>query len=279
MDFNHTNPLSSHFRKPAIYFKLPSRGQYWPEDALEMPINGELPVFPMTNADEITLKTPDALMNGQGIVDVIQSCCPNIKNAWHMPSVDVDATLIAIRLASYGQSMDIGATCPKCGEVHDYTIDLTGLTDIIRCPDYQQPVEYDGLRINLRPQQYISITQTNIVQFEEQKILQTLNNSEISEELRNARLAESMKTLLDLNTQALVNSTDSIEMEDGTKVANPEYISEFYKNTSGKVAKQVETHLAALAAQAAIPPTDITCGSCGNKFSVPLEFDYSRFFA
>ena len=31
--------------------------------------------------DEITFKTPDALLNGQATVDVIQSCIPNIKDA------------------------------------------------------------------------------------------------------------------------------------------------------------------------------------------------------
>jgi hypothetical protein len=61
----------------------------------------------MTTKDEITLKTPDALLNGQGVVNVIESCCPAIKDAWAMPSIDVDATLIAIRIASYGNQMDL----------------------------------------------------------------------------------------------------------------------------------------------------------------------------
>jgi hypothetical protein len=81
MDTKPINPLSKYFRRPEIYYKLPSNGRYWPENSIELPVNGEIPVFPMTNADEITLKTPDALMNGAGIVSVIQSCCPNIVDA------------------------------------------------------------------------------------------------------------------------------------------------------------------------------------------------------
>ena len=92
-----TNPLNKYFRQASVFITLPSAGQYWPEGTLVMPETGQLPVYPMTTRDEITLKTPDALMNGTGMVEVIQSCCPNIKNAWEMPSVDVDTVLIAVR--------------------------------------------------------------------------------------------------------------------------------------------------------------------------------------
>ena len=100
------NPLAKHFRQPAIYMKLPSQGRFWPSEALNLPATGAIPVYPMTAKDEIVLRTPDALMNGQGIIDVIQSCCPNIVDAWRMPSIDVDAVLVAIRIASYGNQMD-----------------------------------------------------------------------------------------------------------------------------------------------------------------------------
>ena len=108
------NPLSKYFRQPAIYMDLPSRGKYWPDGTLDLPVTGKLAVYPMTTRDEITLRTPDALMNGTSVVDVIQSCCPSITNAWRMPSVDVDAVLIGIRIASYGNEMDFDTRCPYC---------------------------------------------------------------------------------------------------------------------------------------------------------------------
>ena len=55
-----------------------------------MPENRELPVYPMTAIDEITYRTPDALFNGQAVVNVIHSCVPNIKNAWEIPGTDLD---------------------------------------------------------------------------------------------------------------------------------------------------------------------------------------------
>ena len=108
---NPNNPLAKHFRQPAIYLKLPSQGKFYPPDGIELSITGELAVYPMTVKDELTLKTPDALMNGEGMADVIRSCCPGIKDPWTIPSVDLDVIFIAIRLASYGKGMDISATC------------------------------------------------------------------------------------------------------------------------------------------------------------------------
>lgn len=73
------NPLLGYMRQPKIYIRLPSNGLFWEEGSIDIPENNEFPVYSMTAKDELTFKTPDALMNGQAIVDVIQSCMPNIK--------------------------------------------------------------------------------------------------------------------------------------------------------------------------------------------------------
>ena len=273
------NPLAKHFRQPALYYKLPSNGRYWPDGAVEMPITGEIPVYPMTNSDEITLKTPDALMNGTGIVNVIQSCCPNIIDAWKMPSVDVDALLIAIRIASYGNKMTVTGVCPSCKEEHDYDIDLSDVIGQVQCPNFDIPVDFDGLKIKLRPQNYFSITQNGITQFEEQKISQALDDPTISDGVRNARLKESMKKLLDLNERILIESIEYIETEDGTRVIETDYIRDFFRNASGQVTKEIEARLEVIAKEGALPASKLQCSDCKASYEVPIEFDYSRFFA
>ena len=164
------NPLAKFFRTPAIYVTLPSGGQYWPEGALELPENGEIPIFPLTNRDEITLRTPDALMNGQGVVDVIHSCVPAIKDAWQMPSIDVDSTLIAIRIASYGHSMEFDSKCHKCKAEHTYALDLRHMMSNIRCPDYEQLLDLEKVKIKFKPQNYLHTSHIGKVGFEIQKL-------------------------------------------------------------------------------------------------------------
>lgn len=277
----NNNPLAKHFRQPAIYFKLPSEGKFWPEGSLDLPVTGELPIYPMTAADEVTLKTPDALMNGTAIIKVIQSCCPNILKPWEMPSVDVDAILIAIRIASFGQKMGMTATCPHCNKEHDYDADLTQLLGNIKCADYDTPVLYNGLTIKLCPQKYINVTKSNIINFEETKIMTALNDSSIAEDVRNAKLAESMKRIITLNAELLVTATEYIATEDGTKVTDEEFIREFYANAEAQVSRLIEEKLTKVLADSALPPFKLKCTEeeCGKTFEIPLEFDYSRFFA
>ncbi len=75
----NSNPLGKYYRQPAIYIKLPSQGRYYPPDVFTPTETGEIPVFPMTAKDELAFKTPDAMINGQGTVDVVKSCIPNFK--------------------------------------------------------------------------------------------------------------------------------------------------------------------------------------------------------
>ena len=101
------NPLLKHFRQPQLYLRLPSQGKFYPAGSIDMPATKELPIYSMTALDEIIWKNPDALLNGQATVDVIHSCVPNIKNAWMIPNIDMDAILIGIRRATYGNFMDL----------------------------------------------------------------------------------------------------------------------------------------------------------------------------
>src|SRR5210317_2475467 len=118
-----SNPLQKHYRQPQLYLTLPSGGQWWPKNSIDWPTTGELAVYSMTAKDELAMKTPDALLNGQATVDVIQSCVPNIKNAWHAPSIDLDTILIAIRIATYGETMELTTKVPNTGEEKAFTID------------------------------------------------------------------------------------------------------------------------------------------------------------
>jgi len=273
------NPLSKYFRQPAIYLKLPSRGKYWDEDALEIPVTGEIPVYPMTSRDEITLRTPDALMNGTSVVEVIQSCCPSIKNAWKMPSIDVDAVLIAIRIASYGNNMDVDTNCPKCNEENNNQVDLTSILAGLVVPDYNALLELDGLKIKLKPQKFLGVNRQNQIGYEEQKIMNSLNTIEENPEAKADLIAKSMARLVDLGQEIVADSTEYIELPDDTQVTDRDFILEFYRNANGSVMRRIQEVLAEKNKEAAIKNQKVQCSGCTNEYQVPLNFDYANFFA
>lgn len=272
------NPLKKHFRQPAIYIKLPSMGRWWQDGSIELPANGEIPVYPMTTKDEITLKTPDALMNGEGVVSVIQSCCPNIKNAWAMPSLDIDYTLVAIRIASYGQKLELESKCPKCGEVGRYEQNLGPILDTIQSPNYDIPVEVNSLQIYLRPQRYFESNEVNQINFEEQRALQTLDDPLLPEEEKRARIKQNLTRILELNVKVLTYGTRCIKTPEGVEVTDSNQIFEFYQNAETKVTKIVNQRFNEFVDLLSIKPFNIKCGSCSNEYKSAFDFDPSSFF-
>jgi len=274
------NPLAKHFRQPAIHFKLPSGGKFWPEGSIDLPLNGEIPIYPMTTRDEITIRTPDALMNGESIVSIIGSCCPNIKDAWKMPSIDVDATLIAIRIASYGQMMDIDTKCPntECNHENRHSMDLTGVLDTVRSPNYDTPVEIQGLKINLQPQSYFEGNKTNMLAFEEERIMSIATNDSMSDADKNRQFQMHMEKLISINIEIITAGTASIETSDGTIVTDQKFINEFYNNADNKIIRKVRDRFDEYAKKMALPKPKVSCEECNTEYPVEITFDYTNFF-
>ena len=269
------NPLANYFRQPAIHLKLPSKGQFWPEDSIEMPITNELPIYPMTSRDEIVIRTPDALLNGSAIVDLIHSCCPSVKDAWSMPASDVDPMLIGIRIASYGNFMEFDSRCPHCQHDNTHSLDLSSILDNIRMPNYDQPVRFKNLTIKLKPQSYRSMSETNRINFEEQQLLRSLddNSPEVNEKIK-----KQLETLVKLSLSLLVNSTEYVEIDNGTRVNQRDYLSEFYQNAETQLVKAIQTRLRDISQEAQAQPVSVQCESCEKAYDVDYTFDYSNFF-
>lgn len=272
------NPLSKHFRQPAIYLKLPSQGKFYPNGSIELSATGDIPVYPMTVKDELTLKTPDALMNGEGMANVIHSCCPAIKDPWVIPAVDLDAIFIAVRLASYGSGMDINTTCPHCKADNESTINLTMLLDNIKpVTNYNYPVTVDNLQFKFKPQSYRDVNKLNIATFEEQRLIQNIVGSDLADEEKKRLFDESFEKITRLNVEMLIASIDSITVE-GATVNNTAQIKEFLDNCSRQTYTAIKSSIEKLSTFNRIEPLDLTCGECEKTYQSGLVFDQANFF-
>jgi len=280
---NNVNPLASLMRQPKIYVKLPSNGKYWPEGSLNITQNSEYPVYSMTAKDELILKTPDALMNGQAVVDVIQSCMPNVTNAWEMPNIDTDAILIAIRLATYGDSMD---TTFKVGEEEmTYSIDLRMVLDsLYENILWDEKIDVDlDMAIYIKPVNYRVASKTSIQNFETQKLISLVNDSTLSEDEKIERFKESFKRLTDITVGIVVNSVYKIESAAGS-TDNPEFIREFMDNCDKRIFDLIKAKLDTLQKQNSLKPTrikstpEMIAAGATEEIEVPIVFDPASFF-
>lgn len=274
----NANPLKQYFRQPAIYLTLPTKGEFWPESKLDLPHNKELPVLPMTAIDEITYRTPDALFNGQAVVSVIQSCMPNIKDAWDCPSVDLNAILTAIRIASYGHEMEIGTRCPNCQHEEEYSLDLRTVLDQISVPDFTKTIKHGDLEISFKPMTYRNQNETNQLQFEQQRLLNVLPNADIPEEEKIKQLNAVLARITELTVEALKWSIASIRTPQAI-VTEPEYIHEFLNNCDRKMFGEIRNHVIELRRSNELTPLSVTCTECKTEYQQPLTLDMTSFFA
>ena len=280
----NTNPLNKYFRQPAIYVSLPS-GTSYPQHVVTATQTGELGIMPMTAKDEIRFKTPDALMNGQGVVDVIQSCVPDIKDAWQIRSHDLDTILVAIRVATYGETMEINFNVPGANEKVAHTINLPAILDELQKTKVDaQIVLKDGLKVKVRPLTYKDMTSTSLQTFQQQKMYSAIQDSKLADEEKAKRFNDAFKALTDLNASILLKNIEGIIMQDGTEITDPAHIKEFVENANATLIKEVEDKLMKLRGQGAVKPLKMKATEDQIKkgapatYEVPVTFDTSNFF-
>lgn len=279
------NPLAGYMRQPKIYIRLPSNGKYWPEGSIDIPENREFPVYSMTAKDELLFKTPDALMNGQAIVDVIKSCMPNILDPWHCPMMDLDMILIAMRLATYGDKMPFKHVQPVTNEEQEYEIDLRLLLDQLTNNTWVEQVAINpDFIIYVRPLTYRHMTQTGIKTFETQRILSIVNDESIAEAEKIKLFSESFNSLTKVTVDLVAETIFQIQTPEGL-VTDLHWIKEFINNADKDIFKTVQDHLNELKSHNDIKPLtfqstpeQIALGA-PETYEVPVNFNNSDFFA
>ena len=278
------NPLANFMRQPKIYIRLPSQGQFWPSKSIVIPETGEFPVYSMTAKDELTFKTPDALLNGQAIVDVIQSCIPNIKNAWDCPTIDMDTILIAIRLATYGEKMPFKHTVPNTTIEEEYDLDLRVLLDQQQENQWIEEIPIsEHLAIYVKPLTYKHMTQTSIKSFETNRILNMVNDDSLSDEKKmdifNSSFASLTKATIDLLTESISKIVTS-----ESEVTDKKFIAEFVANTDKQIFELVQNHVAELKKHNELKPLEFVSNDeqreagAPETYQIPIDFNNSNFF-
>lgn len=271
------NPLANYFRQPKLYMRLPSHGKFYPEGALDRSEIDEYPVYAMTAKDELMFKTPDALMNGQATVEVIKSCVPAIKQPWLMPSLDLDAVLIAIRIASYGDQMDINSSCPACKHFNEFSMNLVQYLDDIGQTNYDTEVNVPPLSVHIRPYSYKEISRAAIKGLEQQKIFNIVNDETMPDEEKIEKFGESFVKLTQLTVDVVAGCITKIITPDG-EVEDPVLIKEFVENAPSDVFNAINDRVLAMKEQMALKAQDVECTECQHKWSVEVTMDQTNFF-
>ena len=279
-----SNPLKKYYRQPKQFVRLPSNYKYYKPGTIQIPESGDVAVFPMTAKDELLFKTPDALLNGEATVRVIQSCIPAITNAWEMPALDIDACLVAIRMATYGTKMQVKVFVPNTKIEKDMELDLQAALDKLLSNTYVDNFLYENMEITTRPLTYKEFTEAALKTFEEQRLASVVQNQDMDEEEKVKRFQASFNKLTDINIQMVSASVASIRV-DGQTVTDKVQILEFLENTSKEFYQTIIDQGQKQKDNFTIPPVEMIAtpeeikAGAPEKYTVPVLFDQSNFFA
>jgi len=272
-------------RRPKVFLRLPSKGRYWPEGSIEFNDQNEYEVYAMTVKDELLLKTPDALLNGYATVSVIQSCIPAIKDAWQMPSIDLDAVLIAIRIASYGEKVGMDISIPNTDETEPFEIDLRPMLDSMIDNIVWDPVikVNDDITVHIKPISYRNLTQANLMSFEGERIIRQILEPNVTEELKVQFMNQAAERLADANVIQVINGIERVDTTNGS-TDNMDYIRDFLNNSDPTVYKAISKRFKDLNEKntyseitVQTPPKYIEQGAPAT-ITTKFELDYSSFF-
>jgi hypothetical protein len=270
------NPLQKYFRQPKVYVSLPSKGIYSDPGAI-VNASDQMPIMSMTGMDEILLKTPDALMNGDSTVKVIQSCCPNIKNAWEISNLDLDLILAAIRIATYGNNMEVDHNCAHCGEENTYSIDLMKVIDHFTQCHYDNKVVLKELTILIRPLNYKTMTEFSIRNFELQRQLSQGIGLE-DDEAKSKLFTEIYEKLSVIQNDSYIASIDSVQAPDAV-VDERAWIAEWVLNSEKSIFESIKEQIDKNNKTWAVPDMTVSCQSCSKENTISIQLDQSNFFA
>lgn len=279
----NTNPLKQFYRVERSSVKLPSRGLYYKEGVVDLNDDGEVPIFPMTAADEMQLKNPDALLSGAAIIDILKSCVPAIKHPRKLLSCDVDALMVGIRHASYGDNTEMTTDCPECGEKNEYDLNLELLLNTAeRLEDSYDVVLHNGdVTVFVKPGTFEAMLKRQKTAFEGAQLQRVIVDPNLTDEQRMKAFAQTFNKLTKLNFELIVDAIDKIvftdEEGDITEVSDKIHVDEYIRNIEKNEVDKIEDVIQEVNTVGIRKTTEMICLSCEHKWETPIELNPVNF--
>lgn len=277
-----TNPLKSYFRKPGIFIKLPSKGNFYTTPPKDLNNMGEIPIYPMTAKDELLLKNADALLNGTAIYRLITSCAPSILDAESMPSIDLDVILLAIRRCSYGTNMDV-STIHQCDDGsqtdNEHSINLDHFISTINTVENDTIVEVsEQIKVYVKPITVKNLLHLNWIQYEQIRNLQIAEQSNRSEKERLQILESSYEILTEANIKIVSDCIDTVVLPDGVIVTDTKNIREWITDLDNTNFKKIEKAVTELGESGLNKKFQVSCKHCEKNYETTLNLNPTTFF-
>lgn len=273
------NPLKQYFRQIKLYIKLPSGTAYYPPDTVSLSVNGEVGVMPMTGKDEIILKNPDALLNGEALIEVIKSCVPAVSNPRLLLTNDIDALITAVRYATYNDALETELKCPSCKHDNVFKLALSYSLDNMEYLEPEYVVNLDsGVSVFVKPYSFPELLMGLHAQFEQSKITRAIEDERITDEQRLTMFSSAFASMSTTTYSLMCNSVIKIVDESNQiNVSNKAHITEFLQNIDKKSVDRISDLIKTIN-QIGIKRTfKAKCENCQHEWDNEIDFNPVNF--
>lgn len=268
-------------RRPPTYVSLPSGGKHYAIPP-KLTVDGELAVYPLTAKQELLLKSPDSLLNGESMFQVLKHVAPDIQDPYQVPLCDLEAILIAMRLVSYGPTLDVDLSCPKCKQNNVRTVNLQQFIAKVQPLADKYTVKLpNDLVVYLRPRNIKQNIQESLVTLEQERMVLSVSDETKSVEERAELYNKSMAYLTEKSVQNLAGYIYKVETPDGKSFDDHATIYEWVDQISIDEFKLIDAQVKKIDQAGIDTKIKVVCENeeCKNEFEDRLQFDPSRFFA
>jgi hypothetical protein len=260
-----TVDILSKLKLPGETVRLPSAGLLYIDVLDDTVVDGEVYIYPMSSYDEIILKTPDKLFSGNGIVEVIKRCVPQIKQPHRLFVKDVEYIIVSLRKITYGNTYEITYThdCETAKKQH-YSVNMSVFLN--------QNTPLDPVTLASNPytlvmdnQQVIvmaPITYSDFIDLQQLSVL-----SESSEETKQDSLIQYYYKGIAAGIESIDGETSKSSIIEWCKAAPPTWVNVIIERLSGSSHWGLDTNYT------------ITCKDCGEQTKVALELNPIIFFS
>ena len=276
-----SNPLIQAYRKPALYINIPSNGKFYSEKP-HLSVDDELAVYAMTARDELVTKTPDALFNGEATISLLQSCTPDIEDPGSMPVSDLMVVLLAIRQASYGDSIDVDVQCPnpECKILNQLSVSSSALLATIKPMDTPEVVKLENdFKIRCKPYTLNDRTKLQVQRIKQQKLIEGLSDAKLTDEERQTRFGRTFVEIADLTVGLIANCIVSVTPPDGDTVKERDHILEWLKSITKKDYDVIKQCVENLSNNGIDTKFKASCQGCNHQWETTIDLDMANFFA
>lgn len=277
------NALSKFYRSPKLFIELPSGHERYTIDQVEFNESHEVGVFSMTLNDELLLKNPDALLNGEAVASVISNCVPAVKKPRELFAADIDALMVAIRIASFGKELDLSVVCPQeeCKKKNDVSLNLEAVLHTAKkLPEVSVVNLENGLTVFLHPKTFRLAMEEFKNEFESKKFIKSVTrDSSTSEDEKVSKLSKAFEKIARSQADILVRSIAKIVKEDeGIDVSEYETIRGFVENTETANITKIANELDKLNKPAVNNLFKVKCQHCSHEWEENYDFNLTDFF-